>query len=318
MPGFTAVEGLLVGHATDEKKETGVTVVIAPQGAVGGVAVRGFSPGTRETDLLSPLCLVDRINALLLTGGSAFGLDAASGVMAYLEEKNWGFSTPAGVVPIVPAAVIYDLDVGEKGKPDAAMGYMACQKATANEVKNGLIGAGTGATVGKALGLKRACRGGLGTFGVRLPDGVTVAALAVVNALGEVRERKTGKILAGIRGEEGEFIPTASVLERASNSGAGQNTTLAVLATDAKLDKVNANRLASIAHDALALTISPSHTLYDGDTVFAISTAKKPAVDFTVLSSLAIEVLAVAVENAVNHLEGTLLLPSGPMWKKEK
>lgn len=318
MPGLTAVEGLLVGQVTDEKKETGVTVVIAPQGAIGGVAVRGFSPGTRETDLLSPLCLVDRINALLLTGGSAFGLDAASGVMAYLEEKNWGFSTPAGVVPIVPAAVIYDLDVGEKGKPDAAMGYMACQKATANEVKNGLIGAGTGATVGKALGLKRACRGGLGTFGVRLPDGVTVAALAVVNALGEVRERKTGKILAGIRGEEGEFIPTASVLERASNSGAGQNTTLAVLATDAKLDKVNANRLASIAHDALALTISPSHTLYDGDTVFAISTAKKPAVDFTVLSSLAIEVLAVAVENAVNHLEGTLLLPSGPMWKKEK
>jgi len=318
MPGLTAVEGLLVGHATDEKKETGVTVVIAPQGAVGGVAVRGFSPGTRETELLSPLCLVDRINALLLTGGSAFGLDAASGVMAYLEEKNWGFSTPAGVVPIVPAAVIYDLDVGEKGKPDAAMGYMACQKATANEVKNGLIGAGTGATVGKALGLKRACRGGLGTFSVRLPDGVTVAALAVVNALGEVRERKTGKILAGIRGEEGEFIPTASVLERANNSGTGQNTTLAVLATDAKLDKVNANRLASIAHDALALTISPSHTLYDGDTVFAISTAKKPAVDFTLLSSLAIEVLAVAIENAVNHLEGTSLLPSGLMWKKEK
>lgn len=318
MPGLTAVEGLLVGQATDEKKETGVTVVIAPQGAVGGVAVRGFSPGTRETDLLSPLCLVDRINALLLAGGSAFGLDAASGVMAYLEEKNWGFSTPAGVVPIVPAAVIYDLDVGEKGKPDAAMGYMACQKATANEVKNGLIGAGKGATVGKALGLKKACRGGLGTFSFRLPDGVTVAALAVVNALGEVRNRKTGEILAGIRGEEGEFIPTASVLERASNSGAGQNTTLAVLATDAKLDKVNANRLASIAHDALALTISPSHTLYDGDTVFAISTAKKPAVDFTVLSSLAIEVLAVAVENAVNHLEGTLVLPSGPMWKKEK
>ncbi len=298
---ITDINGVLAGHATDREGRTGCTVVIFPEGAVAGVDVRGAAPGTRETDLLRPGNMVRHAHAILLTGGSAFGLDAASGVMRWLEEKGIGFETGAARVPIVPAAVLYDLAVGDaKARPDGAMGYAACCAAASEPLEQGPVGAGTGATVGKALGFELSSPGGVGTASIRLASGVTVAAVIAVNALGDVVDYRTNEILAGIRLPGGGFGSTQDLLVSGSAPGQqpGANTTIGVIATDAALTKEQANRLASVAHDGLAWSIRPVHTTMDGDTLFAASYGDKEA-EFLSLCAAAVEVVARAVGNAV-------------------
>jgi len=256
------VPGIAVGHATDEVGLTGCTVVLCEAGAVGGVDVRGAAPGTRETDLLRPESTVGHVNAVLLTGGSAFGLDAAAGVMRYLEGRGAGFPVRSTVVPIVPGAVIFDLGIGDfRARPDAAMGLAACLAASTEPPAEGSVGAGTGATVGKLAGPGRAMKGGVGTASIRV-DGVTVGVLVVVNAIGNVLD-EGGGVLAGAR-EPGAADEGPSP---------GQNTTIGVVATDLPLDKVGATRLAQAAQDGLARVVRPAHTAMDGDTFFALSTA---------------------------------------------
>jgi len=307
MPAITDVPGIRVGHATDLAALTGCTVVLAEAGAVGGVDVRGSAPGTRETDLLRPMNLVQRAHAILLTGGSAFGLGAADGVMRYLEERNVGFDTGvAGAprVPIVPAAVIFDLRVGDpRARPTAQMAYKACRKASPL-VGEGSVGAGTGATVGKLLGIQQAMKGGVGTWSVTVPGGTVVGALVVVNAFGDVLDDRTGRILAGARapGEEG-FADTARALQQLEiprGVGIGENTTLVVVATNARLSKEETNWLARVAHDGLARVISPVHTLYDGDTVFALSLGDARS-HLLPLGAAAVEAVAEAVQRAVRQ-----------------
>jgi L-aminopeptidase/D-esterase-like protein len=290
---LTDVAGLRVGHWTDLAAGTGCTVILCESGAVGGVDVRGAAPGTRETDLLRPGSLVERAQAVLLTGGSAFGLDAASGVMRYLAERGVGFATAHGPVPIVPAAVLYDLGLGRSDvRPDAAAGYQACLAATDGPVAEGTVGAGTGATVAKLRGPAGAVKGGLGTASVRLTDGHTVAALVAVNAVGAICDPETGQLLAGPRGDTspGEFP-------------LGTNTTIGVVATDAPLDKAATNRLALQAHDGLARTICPAHTQFDGDTLFALSLpgANSAPADPLALGTAAADVMARAVVRAIQQ-----------------
>lgn len=299
-PGsVTDVPGILVGHASDPEAMTGCTVVVCPGGAVAGADVRGGAPGTRETDLLAPGMTVERVQAVLLSGGSAFGLDAAGGVMEWLEEKGWGFDAGVAKVPIVPAAVLFDLAVGRADRrPDRAMGRLACMNASARPPEQGRVGAGTGATVGKLLGMEHAMPGGVGAASVRA-GGVTVGALAAVNAVGNVVDYRTGKTLAGARTPEGFADPVELMLGGgARDVRPGVNTTLAVVATDGNLTKAQANRLACAAHDALALSIRPVHTAMDGDAVFALSTGRTPC-DFNAVCAAAVEALARAVANAV-------------------
>lgn len=316
MGSLTDVAGLRVGHAQHPSGTTGCTVVLCPPGgAVGGVDVRGSAPGTRETDLLRPGQLVERVHAVLLTGGSAYGLAAADGVMRWLEEKGIGFATGAGVVPIVPAAVLFDASAGQPGvRPDAQMGYRACEAAGAGPVPMGGVGVGTGATVGKFMGPERASPGGIGSASVRLPDGTVVAALIAVNALGNVVDPATGRIVAGARQPGGDgFAAADEVLFSAPAAGgpdapaaggpgiglAGGNTTIGVVATNAALDKAQTNKLAQMAHAGLARTIVPVHTLLDGDCLFALATGERAgAVDAIGLSRLGLAA-AVAVERAV-------------------
>ncbi|MBC8531502.1 P1 family peptidase [Gehongia tenuis] len=295
---LTDVKGLTVGHVEDEKARTGCTVVLCGDGAMGGVDVRGAAPGTRETDLLRPGNTVETVHAVVLCGGSAFGLDAASGVMRFLEERGIGFDTGYAKVPIVPAAVLYDLGVGRFDvRPDGKMGYEACQNA-GEDVPQGRVGAGCGATVGKILGMEGAMDSGIGTASIHLPGGAVVSALIAVNALGDVVDHNTGEILAGAR-LAGQFIGTAeAMLTAPPQGGQGANTTIGVVATNVALDKAHANRLASVAHDGLALSIRPVHTPHDGDTLFALSKGEAEA-DFTVLCAAAAEVCARAIENAV-------------------
>ncbi len=297
---ITAVQGIQVGHATNRRARTGCTVVLCPAGAAAGVDVRGFAPGTRETDAIRPGRLVGRAHAILLTGGSAFGLDAASGVMRFLEEQGAGFPTAHGVVPIVPAAVVYDLAVGDpRVRPDKAMGYRACKAASDVPVPTGRIGAGTGATVGKAPGLRRA-DGGIGSAYTRLPNGVTVGALMVVNAVGAIVDPATGAMVAGNQDEAaGQTADATPESQQEHAPGiAGTNTTIGVVATDAALSSVEANVVASIAHDGIARAIRPAHTLHDGDTLFALSTGKRKS-DVNAVGVLAAEVVAQAIVNAV-------------------
>jgi L-aminopeptidase/D-esterase-like protein len=270
------VPGVLVGHATDEAGLTGCTAVLfdAPAGAVVGVDVRGSSPGTRETDLLNPIGRVEETHALLLTGGSAFGLGAADGVVRFLEEKGVGYDVRVARVPIVPAAVIFDLAVeNPTARPDARMGYQAAAAARSGNFSQGNVGAGTGATVGKVLGLERAMRGGLGSASVALPGGLVIAALAVVNAFGDVRDPSTGTILAGPRKEDGTLADSVEHLMEAAPfmRWGEENTTLAIVATNARLTKPGATKVAQMAHDGLARTVYPVHTSIDGDVVFAAS-----------------------------------------------
>lgn len=310
--GITDIAGLRVGHASDHVHATGCTVVMCPpQGCVAGVDVRGAAPGTRETDLLRPANLVERVHAVLLTGGSAFGLAAAAGVMRYLEEMNVGQPVGMTVVPIVPAAVIFDLAVGDHTvRPDAQMGYAACDAATDGAVVEGNIGAGTGASAGKMLGMAQAVKAGVGSASIRLPDGVTVAALMVVNALGDVVDPHSGAIVAGARSPAGGWADSSALLlgGKPFAAKAGGNTIIGVVATDARLDKAQANRLATLAHDGLARAVSPAHTQYDGDTIFALSAGEEDG-DMTRLGHAAAEATAQAIVRAVRTAATAYGLP---------
>ena len=313
---LTSVNGVSVGHYTDERRPTGCTVVLCPQGAVAGVDVRGAAPGTRDTDALSPSNTVAEVHGLLLTGGSAYGLDAVGGVMRWLEERGHGFQVGASLVPIVPAAVIFDLWVddfsdsnaanprGARIRPDMQAGFSACEAASTGPVEQGNVGAGAGATLGKLNGPDCAMKGGIGSASLSV-QGVTVAALVVCNALGDVVDPLTGQLLAGARvsaqSRDLLDIRQAQLKGRTMTKPAvGSNTTIGVVATDAILTKPQAHRLAQVAHDGLARSIRPVHTPMDGDTLFALGTGTSgQAADMMLLSTLAAEVTAMAVVNAV-------------------
>ena len=274
---LTDVPGIQVGHWTNLEAATGCTVVLCTQGAVAGVDVRGGAPGTRETDLLDPLCVVERVHAVLLGGGSAFGLAAADGVMQWLEERGIGYNVGVAKVPIVPAAILFDLGLGSASvRPTAASGYAACKAANDGAVAQGNVGAGAGATVGKLLGPLRAMKGGLGCASRQIEGGVIVAALVAVNAVGNIVDPQTGQVIAGARAVNGNgFVADPALLSHSASSiaemAAGMNTTLAVVATNAALGKAGATKVAQMAHDGLARAIRPVHTHFDGDTVFALS-----------------------------------------------
>ena len=294
---LTAIDGIKVGHATDTTARTGCTVILCPAGVTAGVDVRGAAPGTRETDALRPGRLVQKAHAVLLTGGSAFGLDAAGGVVQYLEEQNVGFQVGSVHVPIVPAAVIFDLGVGDaKVRPDRDMGYQACLNATDEPVTMGAIGAGTGATVGKAPGVTPSA-GGVGSACKYLDSGLIVAAIVVVNALGNVVHPKTGEIVAGGK-ENGSFVDITERLLDA-NLVQGTNTTIGVVATNAALTPAEVNRVAEMAHDGMARAIRPSHTMFDGDTLFALATGAHTGSNVNTVGILAAEVVAEAIVKAV-------------------
>lgn len=311
---ITAVPGIEVGHATDMVGLTGCTVVLCRKGAIGGVDVRGSAPGTRETDLLRSENLVETVHAVLLTGGSAFGLDAAGGVMRYLEEQGIGYDTGVAKVPIVPAAVLFDLGIGDpKARPDAAMGYAACRAASAEETREGNVGAGTGATVGKLFGMGRAMKGGLGTA-LREAGGLLVGAIVAVNPLGDVVDPTTGQIIAGARHPLGSgFADTskamASMVGRAALSIAG-NTVIGVVATNAALTKAQANKVAQMAHDGLARVIRPAHTMFDGDTIFVLATGQKKGHHVTLIGTLAAEAVAEAIVRGVRAAESVGGVPA--------
>ena len=294
---LTAIDGIMVGHATDATARTGCTVILCPAGATAGVDVRGAAPGTRETEALRPGRLVQKAHAVLLTGGSAFGLDAAGGVVQYLEEQNVGFPAGPVRVPIVPAAVIFDLAVGDaKVRPDRKMGYQACLNATDEPVTTGAVGAGTGATVGKAPGVTPS-QGGVGSACKYLDSGLIVAAIVVVNALGNVVHPDTGEIVAGGK-EEGGFVDITERLLDA-NLVLGTNTTIGVVATNATLTPAEVHRVAEMAHDGLARAIRPSHTMFDGDTLFSLATGAHTGNSVNAIGILAAEVVAEAIVNAV-------------------
>lgn len=296
---LTDISGVMAGHYTDTEAKTGCTVVLFENGAVTGVDVRGSAPGTRETDLLRPTNAVQRANALLLSGGSAFGLAAADGVMRWLEEKGRGFDTGVARVPIVPAAVLFDLAFGSANvRPDAAAGYAACENASDKPLMQGHVGAGTGATVGKAAGMQLCGRGGFGTASVTLPGGVIVAAGFAVNALGDIYDHTTGEKIAGMQGGS-----VSEVLM--GNSGmdfSGQNTTIGIVGTNAALTKEQANKLAAVGQDGIAMCIRPAHTMFDGDTVFAFGTGELEG-DFNAILAAGAQAAARAILNAVREAD---------------
>lgn len=317
---ITDVDGIKVGHYTDLEAGTGCTVIMCEQGATAGVDVRGSAPGTRETALLNPICLVEQVHAVLLTGGSAFGLDAATGVVRYLEERGIGFDVGVAKVPIVPAAVLFDLTVGRSDiRPNAEAGYKACIAATRGPVAEGSVGAGTGATVGKFLGPFCATKCGLGTASQKIGSDLVVSAMVAVNALGDVVDPTTNTIVAGIRKPEGGFASTLEQMKgiMGQNVFAGTNTTIGVVATNAYLTKPQANKMAQMAHDGLAMAIRPVHTMFDGDTVFALATGKpqeKPD-DVTVIGSVAAEVMARAIVRAAQQATGLHGVPAASELK---
>ncbi|MCR5865031.1 P1 family peptidase [Aquincola sp. J276] len=318
-PGhLTDVAGLRVGHHTLPGAPTGCSVVLCPPGgAVCGADVRGAAPGTRETDLLHSDNLVDRVHALLLSGGSAFGLDAAGGVMRWLEAQGHGLPVGPARVPIVPAAVLFDLWLAPTARPDAAAGWAACEAASSQPEAEGCVGAGTGATVGKLFGIGRAMKGGIGSASLQA-HGVTVAAMVAVNAIGDVIDPATGQPLAGARTGDGMALQHSarSIVQGLAVQvpATGSATTLGIVATDAVLTKPQANRLATVAHDGLARSINPVHTASDGDTLFALATGTAAAAPpMSVLGTLAAEVVARAVLNAVRAATG---LPGLPAWRE--
>jgi L-aminopeptidase/D-esterase-like protein len=307
--GLTDVAGLRVGHHTDPRRPTGCTVVLADGGAVAGVDVRGAAPGTRETDLLDPGNAIERVHAVLLAGGSAFGLDAASGVVGWLESQGIGQPVGPACVPIVPAAILFDLSVGDPSiRPDARSGRLACEAASARPLQEGSVGAGAGATVGKLWGIGRAMKGGVGTASLRIA-GVTVAALIVVNAIGDVIDPADARPLAGARSADGSRLvgTTAALLagELPLVLQAGAATTIGCVATDMDLTKAQCRRLAQSAHDGLARTIDPIHTAFDGDTIFALATGRSRArLHPVVLGAAVAAVTAAAVLRAVRAATG--------------
>ena len=319
-PGaITDIAGLKVGHFTDPRRPTGCTVLLCEAGAVAGVDVRGAAPGTRETDLLHPLATISQVHALLLTGGSAFGLDAATGVMRWLEERGHGVPVgpatrdgsagPAIRIPIVPAAVLFDLWLGDaRIRPDAAAGYAACEAASTAHPAQGSVGAGAGAAVGKLFGIGRAMKGGIGSASIKV-GAITVAALVAVNAIGDVVDPASGRVIAGARADDGRTpLDTLAALvdgQLPAHLMAGMATTIGIVATDALLTKTEANKLAAMAHDGLARSINPVHTAGDGDALFAVATGGSGKTGhLTVLGALAAEVTARAVLNAVRAAHG--------------
>jgi L-aminopeptidase/D-esterase-like protein len=314
--GITDVEGIRVGHFTDSRRPTGCTVLIFEKGATAGVDVRGSAPGTRETDLLNPINTAQQVQAILLSGGSAFGLDAATGVVRYLEEHGLGFRFGSVVVPIVPAAILYDLNIGDwKIRPTAESGYKASENAATGNVAEGNVGAGAGATVGKMFGMKQAMKSGLGTASIRIAKtGVVVAAIVAVNAVGDVVDPKTGRIIAGARTPDGAGFMDSMAEIRAGRGvelQSGTNTTIGVVATNVALDKTQMTKIAQMAHDGLARTINPVHTLSDGDTIFAVATgANSTRTNHGAIGALAADVMARAVVGAVMSARGIPGLPA--------
>lgn len=302
MKGLTDISGIRVGHASDFDAVTGCTVILCEAGAVAGVDIRGSASGNAEIQTLDPGHVTDRIHGVVLTGGSAFGLESASGVRRYLEQRKVGFPTGAAVVPIVPCAVLYDLAIGKPGiRPTREMGEAAAASAADGPVQEGCVGAGTGATVGKLFGMKQAMKSGIGSATVTLPGGVLVSALVAVNAFGDVRDPASGKIIAGVRrsAESREFADTEAEMVRGTKGGfARANTTLAVVATNARLDKVRAAKLAQFGSQGLARAIRPVNTMFDGDTVFALSLSAAVA-DINVLGIAAADAVAQAIVRAV-------------------
>ena len=307
------VPGVLVGHATDHEALTGCTAVLFedPEGAIVGVDVRGSSPGTRETDRLGPHGTVRKTHALVLTGGSAFGLAAAEGVVSYLEESGIGLDIGVTRIPLVSAAVLFDLLLGDPAiRPDFPMGYEAAASAKSGDFAQGSVGAGTGATVGKVLGMERAMKGGIGSVSVRLDGGLVVAALAAVNAFGDVRDPKTGRVIAGPRQDDGTLGDTVELLpEAASRLRWAENTTLGIVATNARLMKSGANKVAQMAHDGLARAIEPVHTTIDGDVAFAVSVGEVDA-ETDVIGAWGARAMQEAILRAVRTAEGVPGIPS--------
>jgi len=325
---ITDVRGIEVGHAQDFEALTGCTVILCRKGAVAGVDVRGGAPGTRETDLLNPVNLVDKVHAIVLAGGSAFGLDAAGGVMKYLEENKIGFNTGAAKVPIVPAAILYDLNIGRADvRPDSAMGYDAAASASFNSPAEGNAGVGTGASVGKMFGANLSTKSGVGTASMNIGGGVIVGALVAVNAWGDVIDPQTNEIIAGLRsgrvgpvrvGGKSQFADTQAMMKKpVGRSLLGfatrANTVIGVVATNAKLTKTQAAKVAQMAQDGIARTMRPAHSMLDGDSIFALSTGGHKA-DVTTVGAFAAEVVAEAVVRAVRMAK-----PAGglPGWGKE-
>ena len=314
--GITDIQGVRVGHYTDLESATGCTVVLCENGAVGGVDVRGSSPGTVETDLLRPLGRVQAINAVLLSGGSAFGLGAVSGVVRYLEERGVGHPVGDLVVPIVPAAILFDLRVvTSKVRPGPEDAYAACMAASSGPSSEGTVGAGTGATVGKLLGLERAVKGGVGTASINLGDGVFVGAIVAVNAIGGVVDPDTGSMVAGPRDNEGRMQDSMKLITSPGfepvRPQQPMNTTIGVVATNARLDKVEANKLADVAHDGIALAVRPAHMMGDGDTMFAIGTGTlESEADMDRLCAAATLSVSEAIVRAVLKADGIGGIPS--------
>jgi L-aminopeptidase/D-esterase-like protein len=312
---ITLVKGIKVGHATDTEGITGCTVILCEDGAVGGIDQRGGAPGTRETDLLDPVNHVDRVNAILLAGGSAFGLEAATGVMRYLKEKGKGYNARIAKIPIVPAAILFDLGIGDKDSyPDAEMGYQACVNASTNVPAQGSVGAGTGATVGKLLGPTQMVKSGIGSAGMNLGGGIQVGALIAVNALGDVIDPGSNTILAGARTitkgpikiGEGPLYADSLVLMKnfigrtTLGLASGSNTVIGVVVTNARLDKRQATKVAQMAQNGLARTIRPANTMMDGDTLFCLATGKKSA-DVNLIGAYAALMVEQAIQNAVHE-----------------
>lgn len=315
-PGtITDVPGIKMGHSQDQTALTGCSVILCEAGAIGGVDQRGGAPGTRETDLLSPMHLVEKVHGILLAGGSAFGLDAATGVMKYLEERKIGFDMKVAHVPIVPAAILFDLFIGDPNiRPDAAMGYRACQAASSHEISQGNIGAGTGASVGNLFGPKLAMKGGLGTASMEIGNGVIIGAVVAANPFGDVIDPETNRLIAGARNLKGGLANTMETMRTFMGRsilefGTPRNTMIGVIATNAKLTKEEVNKVAQVGHNGIAQTIRPAHTMLDGDILFALSTHQRKA-DVNIVSAFAAEVVARAIYNAVYYAEPAGDLPS--------
>jgi len=331
---ITDVPGISVGHWTNRRGATGCTAILCPAGAVGGVDVRGAAPGTRETDLLRPGNLVSEVHAVLLTGGSAFGLDATAGVMRHLEERDAGLEFAGQRIPIVPAAVLFDLGLGLPRRPDATAGYRAARRATSGRVAEGSVGAGTGATVAKTAGRQRRLKGGLGTASESLDTGVVLGAIVAVNAAGSIRDPLTGEVVAAPRADGSGFIDVDAHLrtgrawaEQENDAEGGQansaetamgpeNTTLAVVATNARLSKTQTNRLATVCHDGFARTTWPAHTRGDGDAIFSLATGAVEVDDagYAALEAMATRAVERAVLRGVRSATGLADVPSAAEW----
>jgi L-aminopeptidase/D-esterase-like protein len=320
---ITDIPGIKVGHAHDEIALTGCTVILTEQGATAGVDSRGGAPGTRETDALHPMHLVQKVHGIVLAGGSAFGLDSATGVVKYLEERGIGFDVGVAKVPIVPAAILFDLGLGSANiRPDSAMGYLACQNASTEPPAQGNAGAGMGATVGKILSMKFATKAGIGSACLDIGGGILVGAIIAVNAFGDVIDPDTGKIIAGARSiglgpihiGTGTYTDTLEVMRgmigrTALGFASRGNTVIGVVATNARLNKEEINKVAQMAHDGLARTIRPAHTMLDGDTIFSLATGQKDA-DVNLVGAFAAEAVAQAIINAIHHARPAGGLPA--------